>query len=124
MRHNENKHWNTTYRLIVLKVKYDKLITNKNILITGGAGFVGSHLAERLYKNRNTVYVLDNYFTGSKNNHVEGVNYKKGDTSEIFLLYKSIPLDYIYHLGEYSRVEQSYQDIDLVMKYNNPFLRF
>lgn len=102
-------------------MKYEKLITQKKILITGGAGFVGSHLAKRLSKN-NTIYVIDNYFTGSKNNHVDGVNYINSETSKIFLLYKDIPLDYIYHLGEYSRVEQSYEDIDLVMRYNtSPF---
>ena len=38
------------------------------ILITGGAGFLGSHLAERLLKEGNEVIVADNLFTGSKNN--------------------------------------------------------
>jgi UDP-glucuronate decarboxylase len=38
------------------------------ILITGGAGFVGSHLAERLLAAGNEVVVVDNYFTGSKDN--------------------------------------------------------
>ena len=38
---------------------------NKSILITGGLGFVGSHLAEYLCK-KNHVYVIDNLFTGSK----------------------------------------------------------
>jgi UDP-glucuronate decarboxylase len=38
------------------------------ILITGGAGFVGSHLAERLLAKGNEVVVVDNYFTGSKDN--------------------------------------------------------
>lgn len=40
----------------------------KRILITGGAGFIGSHLCERLLKEGNDVICLDNYFTGSKNN--------------------------------------------------------
>ncbi len=40
----------------------------KRILITGGAGFVGSHLCERLLKEGNEVICLDNYFTGSKKN--------------------------------------------------------
>ena len=38
------------------------------ILITGGAGFIGSHLCERLLKEGNEVVCLDNYFTGSKEN--------------------------------------------------------
>jgi len=40
----------------------------KRILITGGAGFVGSHLCERLLKEGNDVICLDNYFTGNKQN--------------------------------------------------------
>ena len=65
---------------------------------------------------------MDNYFTGTIDNHVKGVIYKKGETQDIFQYYKNIKLDYIYHLGEYSRVEQSYEDIELVIKYNTyPF---
>ncbi|MFE3871974.1 UDP-glucuronic acid decarboxylase family protein [Flavobacterium sp. ZS1P70] len=43
----------------------------KKILITGGAGFVGSHLCERLLREGNDVICLDNYFTGSKNNIIK-----------------------------------------------------
>ena len=42
----------------------------KRILVTGGAGFIGSHLCERLLNEGNDVICLDNYFTGSKNNIV------------------------------------------------------
>lgn len=42
----------------------------KKILVTGGAGFVGSHLCERLLKEGNEVICIDNYFTGSKRNIV------------------------------------------------------
>ena len=40
----------------------------KTILITGGAGFIGSHLCERLLGEGNKIICLDNLFTGSKNN--------------------------------------------------------
>ncbi len=40
----------------------------KKILITGGAGFIGSHLSERLLNEGNEVICLDNYFTGNKQN--------------------------------------------------------
>ena len=43
----------------------------KRILVTGGAGFVGSHLCKRLLKEGNEVICLDNYFTGAKNNIIE-----------------------------------------------------
>jgi UDP-glucuronate decarboxylase len=42
----------------------------KRILVTGGAGFIGSHLCERLLRDGNDVICLDNYFTGSKQNIV------------------------------------------------------
>jgi UDP-glucuronate decarboxylase len=42
----------------------------KRILITGGAGFIGSHLCDRLLQEGNEVICLDNYFTGSKRNIV------------------------------------------------------
>ncbi len=43
-------------------------LNNKTILVTGGAGFIGSHLCERLLANGNEVLCLDNFFTGSKEN--------------------------------------------------------
>ena len=90
----------------------------KKILVTGGAGFVGSHLCERLAKDTNNdVYSLDNYFTGSKNNHVDNVTYIEGLTENIDTLITFAP-DMVYHLGEYSRVEQSFDDIEKVWKYN------
>ncbi|MDR0789161.1 MAG: SDR family oxidoreductase [Bacteroidales bacterium] len=46
----------------------------KRILVTGGAGFIGSHLCERLLSEGNEVICLDNYFTGSKANVVALLN--------------------------------------------------
>ena len=90
----------------------------KIILVTGGAGFVGSHLCERLAQDENNdVYSLDNYSMGSVNNHVEKVTYIKGDTQNISELVTFCP-DIVYHLGEYSRVEQSFDDIQKVWEYN------
>lgn len=92
-------------------------MTNK-ILVTGGAGFVGSHLCERLAQDpNNQVVSLDNYFTGSDANHVPGVTYISGSTAQIDELIDFTP-DYIYHLGEYSRVEQSFDDIEKVWEFN------
>jgi len=90
----------------------------KKILVTGGAGFVGSHLCEHLaLDHSNEVYSLDNYFTGSESNHVDNVIYIKGNTVDIANLVPFIP-DMVYHLGEYSRVEQSFDDIETVLRYN------
>lgn len=89
------------------------------ILITGGAGFIGSHLAERLSED-NDVISLDNYFTGSTKNHVPGVTYINGSTKDIFNMPEFISWipDVVFHLGEYSRVEQSFDDMDKVLEFN------
>jgi UDP-glucose 4-epimerase len=93
-------------------------MTTINILVTGGAGFVGSHLCEALSKKaENRVFSLDNYFTGSESNHLPNVTYIKGDTADIATLINA-PIDVVYHLGEYSRVEQSFEDIEKVWQYN------
>ena len=42
--------------------------TRKRIMVTGGAGFLGSHLCERLVAEGNDVLCVDNYFTGRKDN--------------------------------------------------------
>lgn len=89
----------------------------KTILVTGGAGFVGSHLCEALQKEGYRVISLDNYFTGTKDNHVEGVEYREGHTKDIV---EFVPeqVDAIYHLGEYSRVAPSLEEPEKVWDLN------
>lgn len=72
----------------------------KKILVTGGAGFLGSHLCERLLKDGNEVICLDNYFTGSKRNIVHLMNNPyfeviRHDITEPFY----IVVDQIYNLA-------------------------
>lgn len=90
----------------------------KLILVTGGAGFIGSHLCRRLVQENYHVISLDNYFTGSRDNHVEGVDYREGHTKNVSSLVPESDIDIVYHLGEYARVEQSLLEPDLVRDLN------
>jgi UDP-glucuronate decarboxylase len=51
-----------------------KLMVRKKVLVTGGAGFLGSHLCERLLNDGNEVVCMDNYFTGQKQNIISLLN--------------------------------------------------
>jgi len=84
-----------------------ELFRAKKVLITGGAGFVGSHLAEKLVIASDHIVCLDNYMSGRRSNHIEGVSYVEGDVNDIVDIFGAQKFDYIYHFGEYSRVEQS-----------------
>lgn len=89
----------------------------KLIVVTGGAGFVGSHLCERLQRDGHQVISLDNYFTGTPENHIEGVTYRTGHTKDIAKLIPETP-DLVFHLGEYARTEKSFEDVALVWDMN------
>ncbi len=75
-------------------------MNKKRILITGGAGFIGSHIAEILVKEGNEVICLDNFYTGSKSNVSHLLDYNnfeliRHDITEEILL----EVDQIYNLA-------------------------
>jgi UDP-glucose 4-epimerase len=85
------------------------------ILVTGGAGFVGSNLIEELSKSKNyQITSLDCYFTGKQENHIEGVEYINGFTWDISKIFEDKKFDIIFHFGEYSRIVHSFDDIEFV----------
>jgi UDP-glucose 4-epimerase len=63
------------------------------------------------------VISLDNYFTGSRENHVDGVEYREGHTKDVEALVPETP-DLVFHLGEYSRVEKSLEEPNIVWDLN------
>jgi UDP-glucose 4-epimerase len=90
----------------------------KTILVTGGAGHIGSNIIEQLVKNpKNQVISLDNYFNGSTANHIKGAEYRRGHTKDIEKLVPETP-DIIYHLGEYARIAPSFEDVEKVFDMN------
>lgn len=72
----------------------------KRILVTGGAGFIGSHLCDRLLREGNDVICLDNYFTGSKDNirHLLGNNHFELVRHDVINPYHA-EVDEIYNLA-------------------------
>ncbi|MGA1200071.1 MAG: NAD-dependent epimerase/dehydratase family protein, partial [Candidatus Latescibacterota bacterium] len=58
-------------------------MTPKTVVVTGGAGLVGSCLCARLLSLGHKVISLDNYFTGSPQAHIAGVDYREGHTKNI-----------------------------------------
>ena len=80
-----------------------------NILVTGGAGFVGTNLIKRLLKDGHNVVSLDNYSTGTEENHQEGCKYIYADIRDVidFSYFMEKP-DVIYHLGAIARIQPSF----------------
>lgn len=90
----------------------------QSVIVTGGAGLIGRYLIELLLQKGYRVVSLDNYFIGSKTNHIAGAEYVEGDTRDIEKLLGHENPAIIFHLGEYSRVEQSFDDLPLVWESN------
>ena len=82
------------------------------IVVTGGAGFVGSNLINLLIKKTKfNLISIDNYSSGLKKNHIKSnrVKYIKGETKNIFqLLKKPKKIVSIFHFGEFARIYQSF----------------
>jgi UDP-glucose 4-epimerase len=79
-------------------------LKEKSILVTGGAGFIGSHLVDELLKKGHTVTVLDNLSSGVKENLTshERLKFIEGDISDVPLVDKLVEAaDLIFHLAEF-----------------------
>ena len=79
------------------------------ILVTGGAGFVGTNLIKRLLADGHKVTSIDNYSTGLKENHIDGCEYLQYDIRTISD-YKFINPDVIFHLAAIARIQPSFDN--------------
>lgn len=79
------------------------------ILVTGGAGFIGTNLIKRLLTEGHEVHSLDNYDSGLVENHIEGCNYISGDIEQIEY-WRGDKFDVCYHLAALSRIQPSFEN--------------
>ena len=82
-------------------------------LVTGGAGFIGSHLAEELVRRGHTVRVVDSFITGKRRNldHISGVELLEGDLADADVAARAVAgCDYVLHQAAIPSVPRSVKD--------------
>ena len=78
------------------------------ILITGGAGFVGTNLLIKLKEENHELHSIDDYSIGTEENHIDGVKYIRDDVNNINKYNERF--DLIYHLAALSRIQPSFKN--------------
>jgi len=89
----------------------------KKVLVTGGAGFIGTNLITKLIPKKLDIISLDNYSTGSKENELNSVEYVKGDI-DLINEFDNQDIDYCFHLAAQSRVQPSFEDPEESLRVN------
>jgi UDP-glucose 4-epimerase len=82
------------------------------IIVTGGAGFVGTNLCKKLLELGHEVTSVDNYTTGKLENHIRGVRYENFNIRRIYdykWIYNEHP-DVIFHMAAIARIQPSFKD--------------
>jgi nucleoside-diphosphate-sugar epimerase len=80
------------------------------VLVTGGAGFVGTNLIKQLLKEGHQVISVDNYYTGLKSNHQPGAQYVEFDIRNIDDYSSWGEFDIVYHLAAIARIQPSFKE--------------
>lgn len=110
-----NYHQTTKLLIALLKLSGDKMVTSK-VLVTGGAGFIGSHLVDRLIAEGFEVCVLDNFASGKIQNIAQhqgkpSFHLEKGDIRDLALVKKVVAeVDAVFHEAALIDVFQSTKD--------------
>ena len=80
-----------------------------HILVTGGAGFVGTNLIKKLISKGHKVMSVDDYSTGKKENHIKGCQYVQRDILDIDPNSFNFKPDLVYHLAAKARIQPSFE---------------
>ena len=80
------------------------------ILVTGGAGFIGTNIVKRLINDGHDVVSVDNYYTGFKSNEHDGCNYIVGDIRDDGIFDGIDGIDLIFHLAALARIQPSFEE--------------
>jgi UDP-glucose 4-epimerase len=78
------------------------------ILVTGGAGFVGTNLIKRLLREGHEVTSIDNYSTGLKSNHQKGCYYKEANIYDFD--WRGEFYDIVFHMAAIARIQPSFEN--------------
>src|SRR5689334_13199750 len=84
-----------------------------HFLVTGGAGFIGSHLAEELVRRGHRVRVADALTTGKRSNldHIEGVDFRQGDLADLAFAEDVVKgVEFVLHQAAIPSVPRSVDD--------------
>tara|TARA_B100000780_G_C21118017_1_gene452538 strand:+ start:1608 stop:2453 length:846 start_codon:yes stop_codon:yes gene_type:complete len=82
------------------------------VLVTGGAGFIGTNLIKRLLKDGHSVVSFDNYNTGLKSNHIKGAIYQDLDITNYPQKDSSYwkKYDVVFHMAAIARIQPSFKN--------------
>jgi UDP-glucose 4-epimerase len=105
------------------------------VLVTGGAGFIGSHLVDRLVEDNHDVFVIDDLSGGTEKNLNKKAWFKKGDLRDARVtddICRHLRLEIVYHLAanaaenkaQFSPMEVTSRNYDAFIKVLTPFIKY
>src|SRR4029077_1401220 len=92
---------------------FAKTLSMSSYLVTGGAGFIGSHLTEELVRRGHRVRVADSFITGKRRNleHIPGVEILEGDLADMNAAVRAVNgMEYVLHQAAIPSVPRSVKD--------------
>jgi len=89
-----------------------------NVLVTGGAGFIGSHIAERALELGNNVYIIDDLSSGKIDNIPKGAHFIKADINNFNWETILFDIDYIIHCAAFVSAPESFEKFEICYQTN------